>query len=859
MKRRFWRSDWFLGLLLSLLILGASGTSLLQGLERFVYDWGVRGAEATPSERVTVIAIDDDSIANLGRWPWPRDRHAELIDRLTEGGADAIGYTAFFSEPQVDPGLEYIREILDFYENNAVGALAGFIEEPETSIRAQERLDGLRQRLEQAETDLDNDTRLGEALARADNVILGMAFRRFGRPIGNPDQDLPDYVHRNRVSNVVTSPDSPNYIGRPVFDPLIPIERLGKHASGIGHLNFSPDVDGSVRSEALVVDYSGEYYPSLSLLLAARGLNLAVDDITLLPGRGVRLGGLEIGTDRALQMNTFFYDEGADGRSAFPVDSFYDVISGRIPADKYRDKIVLVGATAAGVGDAQVTPISASTAPALTLAHAVSSILEQDYFISPDWSLQARLGAFGLIALYLILLAPRLRGGIAAIAATVLAIALLATEYALLAGEQLWVQLATPTLLLVVGYTLLMTKRFLATERGKLRSDAESAESNRMLGLSFQSQGQLDTAFEKYRKCPLDDSMMEVLYNLALDYERKRQFNKAGNVYDYMAGHDPKYRDIETRRQRSRAMEETVVLGGGGGATTAGGTLVMEGSGVEKPKLGRYDVEKELGKGAMGVVYQGRDPKINRIVAIKTMALSQEFEADELEDVKQRFFREAETAGRLNHPNIVTIYDAGEEHDLAYIAMEYLSGKDLTPYTKPDQLLTVDKVLQMIADSADALAYAHDNNVVHRDIKPGNVMFDTDTDKLKITDFGIARITDSSRTKTGMVLGTPSYMSPEQLAGKKVDGRSDLFSLGVMMYQMTTGRLPFSADSMATLMYKIANEDQVSVREIRTDLPECVERIIDRALQKDPDARYQDGREMAADTRQCLQTLGPAS
>ncbi len=858
MKRRFWRSDWFLGLLLSLLILGASGTALLQGLERFVYDWGVRGAEATPSERVAVIAIDDDSIANLGRWPWPRDRHAELIDRLTEGGADAIGYTVLFLEPQLDPGLEYIREILGFYEDRSVGALAGFIDDPGIANRARERLDELHGRLQQAETDLDNDARLAESLTRADNVILGMPFR-LGRPVGRPDQPLPDHVRGNAIGNVAAIADAPTFVGLPAVGAIPPIERLGGPASGIGHLNFNPDVDGSVRSEALVVDYFGEYYPSLSLLLAARGLNLEVDDITLLPGRGVRLGGLEIGTDRALQMNTFFYDEGADGRPAFPVDSFYDVISGRIPADKYRDRIVLVGATAAGVGDAQVTPISASTAPALTLAHAVSSILEQDYFISPEWSLQARLGAFGLIALYLILLAPRLRGGIAAIVATVLAIALLATEYALLAGEQLWVQLATPTLLLVVGYTLLMTKRFLATERGKLRSDAESAESNRMLGLSFQSQGQLDTAFEKYRKCPLDDSMMEVLYNLALDYERKRQFNKAGNVYDYMAGHDPKYRDIETRRQRSRAMEETVVLGGGGGTTTAGGTLVMEGSGVEKPKLGRYDVEKELGKGAMGVVYQGRDPKINRVVAIKTMALSQEFEADELEDVKQRFFREAETAGRLNHPNIVTIYDAGEEHDLAYIAMEYLSGKDLTPYTKPDQLLTVDKVLQMIADSADALAYAHDNNVVHRDIKPGNVMFDTDTDKLKITDFGIARITDSSRTKTGMVLGTPSYMSPEQLAGKKVDGRSDLFSLGVMMYQMTTGRLPFSADSMATLMYKIANEDQVSVREIRGDLPECVERIIDRALQKDPDARYQDGREMAADIRQCLQTLGPAS
>ncbi|MEF8833840.1 MAG: serine/threonine-protein kinase, partial [Halofilum sp. (in: g-proteobacteria)] len=593
-----------------------------------------------------------------------------------------------------------------------------------------------------------------------------------------------------------------------------------------------------------------DYYPSLSLMVAARGLNLDTGDITIRPGRGVQVGGLDIATAPALQMNMFFYDGGDGGRqSAFPVDSFYDVLSGRIPADKYEDRIVLVGATATGVGDAQVTPISATTAPVITLAHAVSSILEQDFFLRPDWAQWARMGAFALIALYLVVLVPRLRGGPAALIGVVLVAGAVGTGYGLLVTRQMWIPLATPAALLVVGYTLMMTKRFLATERGKLRSDAESAESNRMLGLSFQSQGQLDTAFEKYRKCPLDDSMMEVLYNLALDYERKRQFNKASNVYDYIAKHDPDFRDIATRRQRAKKMEETVVLGGGGGS--GDGTMVLGGEDIENPKLGRYDVEKELGKGAMGTVYQGRDPKINRVVAIKTLALSQEFEADELEDVKERFFREAETAGRLNHPNIVTIYDAGEEHDLAYIAMEYLQGKDLTPWIKPDNLLPLRRVLEMVADSAEALAYAHDHNVVHRDVKPGNIMYEPDTKVLKITDFGIARITDSSRTKTGMVLGTPSYMSPEQLAGKKIDGRSDLFSLGVMLYQMVTGKLPFTADSMATLMYRIANEPHAPVHDLDDTLPDCVAGIIDRAMQKAPEERYADGRAMAADLRDC--------
>ncbi|HXG28204.1 MAG TPA: serine/threonine-protein kinase, partial [Nevskiales bacterium] len=275
--------------------------------------------------------------------------------------------------------------------------------------------------------------------------------------------------------------------------------------------------------------------------------------------------------------------------------------------------------------------------------------------------------------------------------------------------------------------------------------------------------------------------------------------------------------------------------------------------GVKKPMLGRYQVEKELGRGAMGMVYLGKDPKIGRTVAIKTMALSQEFETNEVGEVKTRFFREAETAGRLQHPNIVTIFDAGEDHDLAYIAMEFIRGHDLTRYVKLESLLPPRTVMQLIADAADALDYAHAQGVVHRDIKPANLMYLPEERKVKVTDFGVARLTDSSKTKTGMVLGTPSYMSPEQLAGKHVDGRSDLFSLGVTLYQLLTGSLPFTGDSMATLMYRIANEAHLSPRSLKADLPACVDAIIDRVLQKNPEQRYQRGSELAADLRACLQ------
>ena len=253
----------------------------------------------------------------------------------------------------------------------------------------------------------------------------------------------------------------------------------------------------------------------------------------------------------------------------------------------------------------------------------------------------------------------------------------------------------------------------------------------------------------------------------------------------------------------------------------------------------------------MGTVYLGRDPKINRVVAIKTMALAQEFDADELDEVKARFFREAETAGRLNHPNIVTMYDAGEEHDLAYIAMEFLKGRDLVPQSKAGALLPLPEVINIVAQVADALDYAHAQHVVHRDIKPANIMYEPQSRQVKVTDFGIARITDSSRTRTGMILGTPTYMSPEQLAGKKIDGRSDLYSLGVTLYQLCCGQPPFAAESMAQLMFKIANEAAPDIATLNPAIPVSLKAVIEKSLLKDASQRYQRGAEMAAALRAC--------
>ncbi|MFG5409152.1 serine/threonine-protein kinase [Piscinibacter sakaiensis] len=270
---------------------------------------------------------------------------------------------------------------------------------------------------------------------------------------------------------------------------------------------------------------------------------------------------------------------------------------------------------------------------------------------------------------------------------------------------------------------------------------------------------------------------------------------------------------------------------------------------LQRTSLGRYRIDRAIGRGSMGAVYQGLDTAMGRQVALKTLSLGQEFEGAELHEAKARFFREAETAGRLQHRDIVTIHDVGEEGDVAYIAMELLRGHDLTRHTQPGQLLPVPVVLRIGARVADALAYAHRQGVVHRDIKPANVMLHLPTGAVKVMDFGIARVTDASRTRTGMVLGTPSFMSPEHLAGQRVDGRTDLYSLGVMLYQLLTGRLPFQADSMAKLMYQIAHDPPRDLRVARPELPEPLAQLIGRVLAKLPAQRPADGHQLAAELR----------
>ncbi len=296
---------------------------------------------------------------------------------------------------------------------------------------------------------------------------------------------------------------------------------------------------------------------------------------------------------------------------------------------------------------------------------------------------------------------------------------------------------------------------------------------------------------------------------------------------------------------------EEVVVGSPEPKAKPAGT---HGNGAAPALLGRYKVLKELGRGAMGLVYLGKDPTIQRFVAIKTMRLDDIDNEEKLQDVKARFFREAESAGQLSHPNIVTIYDAGEEDDLGYIAMELLEGTPLKQWSRQPNLMSMQDVLLTVATVAEALDYAHQQGVVHRDVKPANIMLTKDR-AIKVMDFGIAKTTSSSKTQTNIVLGTPTYMSPEQIAGKKVDGRSDIFSLGVVLFELLAGQPPFTADNLSALLFAVGHHPHPALNSLRDDAPPMVQEVLDRALQKELPQRYRRAGEFANDLRACLPSL----
>ena len=780
------------------------GGDRLVGIERGFYDLCQQLSAGVATAPVVIVTPDSPS-TDL----WMLPRLDELIAHLKADGARAI-------LPAVPPPAMVGED-----DVNRLRSLIR-LEERGGGLASQTDPAQMKQQLAEAELHLEQQQRTAAAVLAAGNVVLGLGTTE--RHPGS-EQSTGACADRIAAASEIFSVASEAQVRMASLVPTA--SALCLAAAAVGHVAALTDRDGVVRRAApILVAGSGALPPSA---LAAVHLDGGPDPGSNPPGTLAR-----------------FY-KAAGGSAGFPVISAADVLNGRATV-ALRDRYVVLGAAEAGANDKVRTPVGVNAGTAVLIATDLANYLSREHIFRPDWALWAEIGLALLLAVIAVV-AGRLSLTTAASVAVGGAVILLLTEYLLVAVFGLWLQLAGLALFCLTGVALL---QFMVQLNGGARGHAASTGG----GLAGGAAGpveELDLGFSVLRQQPTTERTKQQLYELAMEHGRKRDYARAERVFRHLAARDPGYRDVAAKleklsgargvpppkgRVQDAAVEATPAAGLPAGRT-----------------LGRYELERVIGRGAMATVYLGRDPTINRRVAIKTMPLAEEFADNDLATARSHFLREAESAGRLNHPYIISIHDAGEDQSVAYLAMEYFEGKPLSYYAQLGRLLPPKVVFELMARAAEALHYAHSQNVVHRDVKPANLMYDVASDRLKLTDFGIARLTDSSRTRTGIILGTPSYMSPEQLSASKVTGQTDLYSLGVTMYHLLIGTPPFQADSIPRLMDKIVHQRHRPVSDLRDDVPVCIDAILDRALAKNPVDRYENGKVMALALRECCSTF----
>jgi len=793
--------------------------SFFESLEKVIYGIEMRLDTArNPGEsRVSIVHIDDKSVRTVGQWPWPRHVIAEMLTILKHNGAKLIGIDIVFSEKEPNQPLE---EVQNLYKE---------ITEKNFEFDAGKANEWILARLEEIENRLDNDRTLLETVEKSGNIILPVlgTFGKYDAELVLPPES---FLNGKTIKKDTIAK---NVEAIPVKEIIAPFPELSKSSHGLGHINFSPNELMMGKAHIPFINFRGHLMSSLPLSLALNYLDKQ-------PGEVIgKARGLMVNEKPVPISNGEILIKFRGGRQSFPYYSFADILTVKKVPAVFEGKIVLIGYTAEG-GVSVDTPVDPHMPRVEFMANVIDDFLHGRFLTRPDSMAYVEALILILLGMVSAFLHSQLsyvnRTGITA--GLIFLVFLTAVIFFMVFA--VWFKTIYIILTLAVIYCAIMGKDLLFIGKDVISKDA--IETNRMLGISLQSQGLLDLAFEKFRKCPLDDEMRDLVYNLGFDYERKRMLNKAISVYEYINKGDTGFKDLNERIPNLKKIMGSLPLGAYQGEKEE--KIVVSDDLEVKPTVGRYEILMELGKGAMGTVYKGRDPKINRLLAIKTIRFSDEFEDNQLEEIKGRFFREAELAGKLSHPGVVAIYDVGEDYDLTYMAMEFLDGEDLDRYCKKGSLLPIRKILDIIAQTADALEYAHRNGVIHRDIKPANIML-LRNGRIKVTDFGIAKSMSSSKTKSGIILGTPNYMSPEQIMAGNIDARSDIFSLGVVFFQLLTGELPFKGGNLNSLFYQITQARHPSPHTINPRVIKPCEKIVDKVLAKKPDYRLQTANDLA--------------
>ena len=790
---------------------------LLESMERIVYSVEMRLdlPRSMGENKIAIVNIDEKSLNQLGPWPWPRSLIAEMIRILKANGAKLIGLDLVFSQKEQNQGLKEVKGLYEAIsqQQETTGEKASYV--------------WVLEKLKRIEENLDNDKKLSQTVKESGNIILPVVGK-----FGQYDTELvipkDSFLDENSLKATSVGTKLEQYVS--VNQLTTPFLELSENSRGIGHINLPPDEVMAGQVHLPFINYRGHIIPSMPIRLALDYLNKYPKQVVV-QNEAIKLDKQIIPTTKG---EIFVKFKG--GRKSFPYYSFVDILKVKKVPAVFDGKIVLIGFTAEDGGVSINTPVDPKMPRVELTANIIEGFINGRYLKRPEAMPYIEALLILVLGLLSCFFFPKLDYFSRTAVLGAMLFGIFITGLIFFMSLNIWFKVVYICFSLMTIYVVFLVKETVISQKTFALSSKEGFETNRMLGLSLQSQGLLDLAFEKLRKCPLDDDMKDVLYNLGLDFERKRMINKAITVYEYIVQEGEIFRDLDARIPKLRKFAGDLPLGKH--RRKDEGKLVISDDLDTKPTVGRYEILEELGQGAMGVVYKGKDPKINRLVAIKTIRFSDDFEEQQAKEVKERFFKEAELAGRLSHPSIISIHDVGEDYDLTYMAMELLEGEDLEHFCGKNSLLPLRKVLDIIAETADALDYAYTQGVIHRDIKPGNIML-LKNGHIKVTDFGIAKAVSSSQTRTGIILGTPNYMSPEQINGMEIDGRSDIFSLGIVFFQLLTGQLPFGGKTLTELFYQITQAKHPSPRQINPKVIRPCEQLIDKALAKDPDKRFQ--------------------
>ncbi len=822
MLRKF--SGFILYVLITILMISlyAGKYGFLERLDLRMQDamFKLRGS-ISPQEDIIIAGIDEKTLDQIGKWPWSRDRLAQLVFAISQASPKVLVLDIFLGE-EIDE---------------------------DTSGRTQ---------------------LLADEVYYSENVILPIYFNL--SEVGMSPTPSPPAVLRSALAQVNDLDPEVSVSAKQVY---CPDKLLLGSASDFGHINITYDPDNQIRREPTLIEYDGYLYPSLALQTARRYLGIDRTEVGLLK-EGLNLGGSLIPTDRKKQMMINYHGPNL----TFDRVSALDILNGETASRAFSDKIVLVGLTAVESKTWVKVPSYGALNEVERIANVVENIIRHNSLrpLSAGWNLLILI----MIGVFCALVLPKVSLTYRIVILLVFLFVMFNLNYILFSSFGILTKPLYPIselLVFLAVAALIKPKRAQKEEREEwpgteeIRPEdktewdhtipekqhkelKEKVQTRAVPGTPNSGEPPPDSAE------PADESASE---KIGTEEKTMVMSTPPGSPLA-QKGTPPVPERTPERIPDIQAGEEVSTVSTP--ATPSPGPQATGSPSEETPKdipkkstdhlsltqFGRYKILELIGKGGMGTVYKGLDPALDRLVALKTIRLDFAVSADEVSELKERLVREAKAAGKLSHPNIVTIYDVGEEEGLQYIAMEYLSGYTLESFIKKKKELNYRIVAKIIMQVCAALNYAHQKGIVHRDIKPANIMLLEDF-AVKVMDFGIARLATSSMTKSNVALGTPHYISPEQLEGRPADKRSDIFSLGVVIYEFLTGDKPFKGESISSLMYNILNNTPTSPSALDEKTPVVFDRIISRAMAKNPEERYQDSEEIERTLREFISSF----